>query len=160
MSMDKWATSKPTQLSTKVWFKLLLLFENDLQLHVDRGPPTNCKFEPSPPWYRSKHFVTLKSKDLATCGFQKKIPDTPTKTCWSRAQFQKSSAYPLQKYTCFSPLTSGLVSFGNKSTPFRDPGQKPTIQNSSYHEDGRGLECRKVSSPQKYTLTPASYSHW
>jgi len=38
--------------------------------------------------------ITLKSKDLATHGFQKKIPDTPTKTCWSQAQSQKVSLPP------------------------------------------------------------------
>jgi len=30
MSTDKWATSKSTQLSTKVWVKLLLLLEDAL----------------------------------------------------------------------------------------------------------------------------------
>jgi len=39
----------------------------------------------------------------------KKIPGTPTKCHWSRAQFQKGRpSYPLQNYICFSPLTSGL----------------------------------------------------
>jgi len=35
MSMDKWATSKSTQLSTKVWVKLLLLLENALKLNFE-----------------------------------------------------------------------------------------------------------------------------
>ena len=35
MSTDKWATSKSTQLSTKVWVKLLLLLENALKLNVE-----------------------------------------------------------------------------------------------------------------------------
>ena len=35
MSMDKWATSKSTQLSTKVWVKLLLLYENALILNFE-----------------------------------------------------------------------------------------------------------------------------
>ena len=35
MSTDKWATSKSTQLSTKVWFKLLLLLEDALQLNFE-----------------------------------------------------------------------------------------------------------------------------
>ena len=35
MSTDKWATSKSTQLSTKVWIKLLLLLEKALELHVE-----------------------------------------------------------------------------------------------------------------------------
>jgi len=46
MSTDKWATSTSTQLSTKVWVKLLLL-ENALKLNF-WGPRTNWKFEPSP----------------------------------------------------------------------------------------------------------------
>ena len=35
MSMDKWATSKSTQLSTKVWVKLLLLLEYALKLNFE-----------------------------------------------------------------------------------------------------------------------------
>jgi len=33
MSMDKWATSKFTQLLAAVWVKLLLLLENALKLN-------------------------------------------------------------------------------------------------------------------------------
>ena len=33
MHTDKWATSKSTQLSTKVWVKLLPLLENALKLN-------------------------------------------------------------------------------------------------------------------------------
>ena len=46
-STDKWATSKSTQLSTKIWVKLLLLLENALKLNF-WGPLTSWKFEPSP----------------------------------------------------------------------------------------------------------------
>jgi len=35
MCMDKWATSKSTQLSTKVWVKPLLLLENALKLNFE-----------------------------------------------------------------------------------------------------------------------------
>ena len=35
ISTDKWATSKSTQLSTKVWVKPLLLLENDLKLKFE-----------------------------------------------------------------------------------------------------------------------------
>ena len=35
MSTDKWATSKSTQLSTKLWVKLLLLLENALKLNFE-----------------------------------------------------------------------------------------------------------------------------
>jgi len=54
--------------------------------------------------YRSKLSITLKSKDLATRGFQKKFqthPPNPLKP-------SPVSAYPLQNYVCSSPLTSGL----------------------------------------------------
>ena len=34
-STDKWATSKSTQLPTKVWVKLLLLLENALKLNFE-----------------------------------------------------------------------------------------------------------------------------
>jgi len=36
-----------------------------------------------------KNSISVKSKDLAICDSQRKIPDTPTKTSWSQAQFQK-----------------------------------------------------------------------
>jgi len=45
----------------------------------------------------------------------KKIPDTPTKPAEAEPSFRKVSL-PLQNYVCFSPLTSGLRSFGHKST--------------------------------------------
>ena len=35
MNTDKWATSKSTQLSTKIWVKLLLLLENALKLDFE-----------------------------------------------------------------------------------------------------------------------------
>ena len=35
MNTDKWATSKSTQLSTKIWVKLLLLLENTLKLNFE-----------------------------------------------------------------------------------------------------------------------------
>ena len=35
MNTDKWATSMSTQLSKKVWVKLLLLLENALKLHFE-----------------------------------------------------------------------------------------------------------------------------
>jgi len=62
--------------------------------------------------------ITLKSKDLATHGFQKN-PDTPTKTHWSWAQFQKGQ--PPAKLRMLFLLTSGLESFSHKSTPSDRP---------------------------------------
>jgi len=35
MGADKWATSEATQLSTKVYVKLLLLLENALKLNFE-----------------------------------------------------------------------------------------------------------------------------
>ena len=70
--------------------------------------------------YRQKLSITLKSKDLATRGFQKNSRHThqnPLKP----SPVSERSAYPLQNYVCFSPLTSGLESFGHKSTPSDRP---------------------------------------
>jgi len=119
MSLDKWATSNSIQLSTNVWIKLLLLLENALKfwgpltenLNPLQGPThtltpssiniqnrsKNCVWIYNgmhwPPCYRSKLSNTLKSKDLAIL-VSKKIADTPTKTGWSRAQFQKGQPTP------------------------------------------------------------------
>ena len=35
MNMDKWATSKSTQLSAKIWVKLLLMLENAVKLNFE-----------------------------------------------------------------------------------------------------------------------------
>jgi len=117
MSMNKWATSKSTQLSTKVYSFCL---KSTLKLNF-WGPLTNWKFEPSPmahtptskntqnrsknyPWiyhgmhwslcYRSKLSITLKSKDLAILAFKK------NSRCTHQNQLKPSpvserSAYPL-----------------------------------------------------------------
>jgi len=65
MSMDKWVTSKSTQFSTKVWVKLLLLLENALKLNFEALSLTLYHTE---------------KQGFGKPGFQKKIPDTPTKT--------------------------------------------------------------------------------
>jgi len=57
------------------------------------------------------------SKNLATVALKKKSEHThqyPLKL----SPVSERSAYLLQNYVCFSPLTSGLESFGHKSTPF------------------------------------------
>jgi len=41
--------------------------------------------------------------------------------CLKSSPVSERSAYPLQNYVCFSPLTSGLDSFGHKSTPSHRP---------------------------------------
>ena len=113
--------------------------------------PSNWKFEPSPKahthtltpspintqnrsrnyvwiyhgmhWtlcYRQKSLSHWKSKDLATRGFQKNSRHTH-QNLLKTSPVSERSAYPLQNYICFSPLTSGLESFGHKSTPSDRP---------------------------------------
>ena len=119
MSSDKWATSKSTQLATKVWVKLLLLLENALKLNSEA---LELKFEPSPrPHTHSDPTINKHTRQVKNYGFimtcidlyvrgqnslphrkariwlpwlQKKIADTPTKTRWSWAQFQKGQPTP------------------------------------------------------------------
>jgi len=66
MRTDKWETSKSTQLSTKVWVKLLLLLENALKLNfhtyqnrlksstVQKGQPTPCRGRPEHMWWNQE----------------------------------------------------------------------------------------------------------
>ena len=78
--------------------------------------------------------VILISKDLATCSSQKKkIPDTPTQTCWRWVQSQKGQPTPCKLCMHF-PAHLCIREFGHKST---HPGLTPTDQNSSQHEMGR-----------------------
>ena len=50
----------------------------------------------------------------------------------------------MQKYVWFSPLTSRLESFDHKYTPSSRPWTETYYSNSSWHENGRGIECWKV----------------
>jgi len=63
---------------------------------------------------QAKTLITLKSKDFTTCGFQKNSRHTHQNPLKS-SPVSGRSPYPLQMYVCFSPLTSGLESFGHKS---------------------------------------------
>jgi len=54
-----------------------------------------------------KLFITLKSKDLATHGFQKKFQTHPPNPAETRPSFRKTSLPPA-KLCMLSPLTSGL----------------------------------------------------
>jgi len=58
--------------------------------------------------------VILKSKDLAIQGFQNKFHVEPLKHAEAKPSFRRS---PCKTTNAFSPLTSGLESFGHKSTP-------------------------------------------
>jgi len=64
--------------------------------------------------------TTLKSKDLAVVAFKQNSRPTHRNQLKSSLVSERS-AYSLQNYVCFSPLTSGLESFGHKSTPSHRP---------------------------------------
>ena len=59
--------------------------------------------------------TTLKAR-ISPSWLSNKIQDTPTKTGMKSSLVSERSAYSLQNYVFFSPLTSGLESFGHKST--------------------------------------------
>jgi len=64
--------------------------------------------------------ITLKSKEFGNLCFQKKFRHIHQN--WLKSSpVSERSAYPLQNYVCFSPLTSGLESFGHKSSPSHRP---------------------------------------
>jgi len=54
-------------------------------------------------------------------GFQKKFKTHPPKNRLKSSPVSERSAYSLKNYICFSPLTSGLESFGHKSTASERP---------------------------------------
>ena len=108
------------------------------------GPLTNWKFEPSPrPHTHSDPIInkhteqvkklrmdlswhalnsTLQAKTLYHTeeqGFG--YPWLSKKNPAEAEPSSERSAYPLQKYICYSLLTSGLDSFGHKSTPSDRP---------------------------------------
>ena len=141
MRTDKWACSKYTQTSTKVWVILLLLPENALNSILRPSNYVNWKFEPSPStthtltpppihtqnrsknyaWiYRGIHWgqrywsklnVTLRNKDLAT-------------SCG----FKRKIPHTLSK-THWSRVQ--FQSLATKILPLTVPGLRPTVQNSS-----------------------------
>ena len=103
MNTDKWATSKSTQLSTKIWVKLLLLLEDALKLNFENlhphriGQKNNVLIYHDMHWsrcYRSKTPYHTEKQGFGYPGFQNKIQDTLTKTGWSWAQFQKGQPTP------------------------------------------------------------------
>ena len=113
------------------------------------GPLTSWKFEPFPrPVHTltpSSINTQNRSKNYMVLAWHALISKLQVKTVWhwkagiwlpvafkkkSRHTHQnplkpspvsERSAYPLQNYVCFSPLTSGLESFGHKSTPSHRP---------------------------------------
>jgi len=116
MRTDKWTTSKSIQLPTKACIKLLLLLENALKLIFEVLQHKNWTLSKAPstlwPHHQHTHITGQKKlhmglslhalnsriqdkitatwkKYFTICGFSQKNWDTPTKTRWSWAQFQK-----------------------------------------------------------------------
>jgi len=155
---EPWVTS--TQLLTYVWVKLLLLLESTLKLNfwgplMDRKleffPRAHTHSDPSSintqkqvknykwiyqgiDWtlymlqvktlshWKARIWLLVVSKNNSRHTHQDPLKPRPV---------SGRSAYPLQNYSCFSPLTSGLQSFGHKSSPLTGPGFRLTVQNSS-----------------------------
>ena len=67
-------------------------------------------------------YISIKATGLDSLSHQKnkKIHTHPLNPAEAKPSFRKVS-YPLQNYIRFSPLTSGLESFGHKSTPSDRP---------------------------------------
>ena len=111
-------------LKTRIWLPCLQNFSTHTrQFQIGQPTPsktthafphspllTNWKFEPSPRThtliYRSKLSITLKSTDLANCGFQKNSSHAHHQNLLKLSPVSERSAYPLQNYICFphSPL--------------------------------------------------------
>jgi len=66
-----------------------------------------------------KNSITMKSKDLATCGFQENSRHTH-QNLLKLSPVSERSAYPLQSYVCFSLATNFLSLTGS--------GLRPTVQ--------------------------------
>ena len=158
MSTDKWATSKSTQLSTKVWVKLLLLLKtqfwgpltenlNPLQRPTNILTPSSINTQ-----NRSKNYIWIyHGMHWTLCYRQKNSLSHWKARNWLPVAFKKCSrhthqnslklspvsersANPLQNYVCFFPLTSAWVrEFWPQMyiIPLTGPGLRPTVQNSS-----------------------------
>jgi len=63
-------------------------------------------------WATGENFLTLKAR----IGYPWISKKNSRRTHWSQAQFQKGQPTPCKSMHA-SPLTSGLESFGHKSTP-------------------------------------------
>jgi len=132
-SLDQTAPSAWNALKLSIW-----------------GPLANWKFEPSPKAHThpdpiiNKHrtgqkpcmglswhalnsalqVTTLYHTEKQGLGYLwlSKIISRHTHQNWLKSSLvSETSAYLLQNYVCFSPLTSGLESFGDKSTPSDRP---------------------------------------
>ena len=141
MSMDKWVASKSTQLSANVWVKLLLLLENALNLnfealkvwtHTHSDPTINKHTEQVTKlhrymdlsWYALNSMILVKNlyhTEKQGFGYpwpSKKNSRHTHQNSLKLSPVSERSAYALQNYVCFSPLTSGLESFGHRSRPW------------------------------------------
>ena len=166
--MDKWAASKRTQVSAILCIKLLPLLENALKLNFKalyktenldplQGPthtltPSSIHTQNRPKnygWiyhllsslagYSPKLTATLKNRGLATLGFQKKIPRTPTKTDSSQGLSSKGQPTPCKTRDAFPRSPLGYRVLATHLLPLTSPVQLPNQPNSPQHENGRGL---------------------
>ena len=157
--MDKWAASKRTQVSAILCIKLLPLLENALKLNFKalyetenldplQGPthtltPSSIHTQNRPQnygWiyhllsslagYSPKLTATLKNRGLATLGFQKKIPRTPTKTDSSQGQFPKGQPTPCKNRDAFPRSPLGYRVLATHLLPLTSPVQLPNQLNS------------------------------
>ena len=170
MSTDKWATSKSAQLSTKVWqtapsaWKCL---KTQFWVPLTKSEPSPKAHTHSDPhlqythrtgqkathgfimacielYVRGKNYYTEKQV-FGYLWLSKKKPDTPTKTCWSQAQFQKGQPTPCKLYMLF-PAHLWVREFWPQIYSLwqaLDWGLLCTILAST--KNGQGLECRKVN---------------
>ena len=139
MSTDKWATSKSTQLLTKVWVKLLLLLEMPWtqfwgtlteKLNPFQAPMQTLTSSSINTQNRSKNYMLIYHGMHWPLCYWPKLSNTLKKQGFGypglkfhQNQLKSSpvSEKSVWNYICFSLLTSGLESFGHNSTPSDRP---------------------------------------
>jgi len=88
--------------------------------------------------------ITLKSENLAVLAFIKNSRHTHPKLAEVEPSFRKVSLLPAKLHMLF-PTHLWVRVLATNLLPLTGPGLRPTVQNSSQHENGQGLECRKVN---------------
>ena len=148
--MDKWAASKRTQVSARLCIKLLPLLENALKLNFKalyetenldplQGPthtltPSSIHTQNRPKnygWiyhlhsslagYSPKLTAALKSRGLATLGFQKKFHAHQLKPTQAKASFQKVNLPPAKLGMLFHIHLSVTEFWSHIYTPSHQP---------------------------------------
>jgi len=184
MSTDKTATSKSTQLSTTVWVKVL---ENALKLNFEAlwltenlnllQGPTHSDPIINKCTEQVIIVVCYRWKSSSHWKARIQLPVACKQNCRHTHQnpspVSDRSAYPLQNYVCFSPLTSGLETYSLWQA--RDWGLLSLIRKRTGPRMLNGQLSRPRNSwmpftfqpalwvlqqPQTFILTAASYWHW